>query len=137
MNALQFEVVKIALKQDKTGFVLTLNIHPDELPEELIRDYVGSRYGVAMVRIEDDETARQYDNRVKQSGILCRSREFQYWLHETGKAESITEEDAVEYLYRTCGIKSRSELNGNVSAKDKFDSMVNEYDEWRENQEPF
>ncbi|KPK22221.1 MAG: hypothetical protein AMK69_20280 [Nitrospira bacterium SG8_3] len=137
MNALQFEAVKVALKQDKTGFVLTLNIHPDELPEELIRDYVGSRYGVAMVRIEDDETARKYDNRVKQSGILCRSREFQYWLHETGKTETITEEDAVEYIYRACGIRSRSELNGNIAAKEKFDSMVSEYDEWRQDQEPF
>ena len=51
MNALQFEAVKIALKQDKTGFVLTLNIHPDEIPDELMRDFVGARYGVAMARI--------------------------------------------------------------------------------------
>ena len=57
MNALQFEAVKIALKQDKTGFVLTLNIHPDEIPDELMRDFVGARYGVAMARIEDNETA--------------------------------------------------------------------------------
>jgi hypothetical protein len=31
MDALQFEAVKVALKQDRTGFVLTLNIHPDEI----------------------------------------------------------------------------------------------------------
>ena len=35
-----------ALKQDKTGFVLTLNMHPDEIPEELLRDFVGARYQV-------------------------------------------------------------------------------------------
>ena len=55
--AMQFECRKVALKQDRSGFVLTLSIHPDEIPEELLRDFVGSRYGVAMVRIQDDESA--------------------------------------------------------------------------------
>ena len=35
--ALAFECVKVALKQDRTGFVLTLSIHPDEIPVELLR----------------------------------------------------------------------------------------------------
>jgi hypothetical protein len=137
MNALQFEAVKVALKQDRTGFVLTLNIHPDEIPSELMRDFVGSRYGVAMVRINDDETAVHYDNRVKKAGMLCRDREFQYWLKETGKATGITEEDAVSYIYTTCGVASRSELNGNAEAKAKFDEMVGEYESWKNNSEPF
>ena len=76
MNALQFEAVKVALKQDRTGFVLTLSIHPDEAPEELLRDFVGARYGVAMVRIQDNETALQYDNRLKKAGMLGRSTKF-------------------------------------------------------------
>jgi hypothetical protein len=29
----QFEGVKVAMKQDKTGYVLTLSMHPDEVPE--------------------------------------------------------------------------------------------------------
>jgi hypothetical protein len=37
--ALQFEARKVAMKQDRTGFVLTLSIHPDDLPDELIRDF--------------------------------------------------------------------------------------------------
>ena len=48
---LQFEARKIALKQDRTGFVLTLSMHPDEVPEEILRDFVGTRYGCALVRI--------------------------------------------------------------------------------------
>jgi len=51
--ALQFEARKVALKQDRTGYVLTISIHPDEIPEELLRDFVGSRYGCALVRIQD------------------------------------------------------------------------------------
>ena len=39
--ALQFEARKVALKQDRTGYVLTLSLHPDEIPEELLRDLLG------------------------------------------------------------------------------------------------
>jgi hypothetical protein len=53
--ALQFEARKVALKQDRTGFVLTLALHPDEIPEELLRDFVGARYACALVRFQDDE----------------------------------------------------------------------------------
>ena len=68
--ALQFEARKIALKQDRTGYVLTLSLHPDEIPEELLRDFVGARYACALVRIQDDESPTQYINRVQKAGIL-------------------------------------------------------------------
>jgi hypothetical protein len=136
MNALQFEAIKIALKQDKTGFVLTLNIHPDEIPDELMRDFVGSRYGVAMVRIEDNETAKHYDNRVKQAGILCRSRNFQVWLRKETELPIAGEDGAVEAIHRICHISSRTELNGNKNAQQKFDEMVEDYERWNE-EEPF
>jgi len=48
LKTLQFEAIKVALKQDKTGYVLTLCMHPDEIPEDLLRDFVGSRYQVVM-----------------------------------------------------------------------------------------
>ncbi len=48
--ALQFEARKVALKQDRTGFILTLSLHPDEVPEEILRDFVGARYACAVVR---------------------------------------------------------------------------------------
>ena len=137
MNALQFEAVKVARKQDRTGFVLTLNIHPDEIPSELMRDYVGSRYGVALVRINDDEKATVYNNRVKKAGLLCRTRDFQYYLHSTGHADSITEEDSISYIYQYCGIASRSELNGNKNAQIKFDQLVEEYGTWKSSEDPF
>ena len=54
MSALQFETIKIALKQDRNGYVMTLRIHPDDVPDELLRDFVGARYIVAMVRLNDD-----------------------------------------------------------------------------------
>jgi hypothetical protein len=133
MNALQFEAVKVALKQDRTGFVLTLNIHPDEIPDELLRDFVGARYGVAMARIESDETTTPYDNRVHKAGQICRSKSFQQWVaNETGEGE-VNEKCAVQYIYERCGIASRTELNGNIDAQKLFDELIHEY----EQQEPF
>jgi hypothetical protein len=132
----QFEAIKIALKQDSNGYILTLRIHPDELEESVLRDFVGARYAVALVRIQDDESPTPYDTLVKRAGILCRTREFQLWLIETGAATEKTEAAAVEALYELCGIKSRTELNGNEAAKEQFHNMVTEYEQWK-NSDPF
>jgi hypothetical protein len=138
MNALQFECVKVALKQDRTGFILTVSIHPDEIPEELVRDFVGARYGVAMVRIQDNETATPYNNRVKRAGMICRDSSYRLWLREECGLPSIdTEDKAVEALYTICNINSRTELNGNKEAQDKFDEMVEDYERWKEESKPF
>jgi len=119
--ALQFEARKVALKQDRTGYVLTLALHPDEIPVELLRDFVGARYGCALVRIQDDESPTTYSNRVQQAGMLCRQEDFQEFL------EATTEMRAAAELCKRCGITSRSELNGNEEAQMAFDSLVLEF----------
>jgi len=122
--AMQFESRKVALKQDRTGFVLTLSIHPDEIPEELLRDFVGSRYGVAMVRIQDDESATAYNNRVQKAGMLCREPRFQEFLGTKDESQAAHE------LCQRCGIESRSELNGNKEAQQAFDDLLNNFETW-------
>lgn len=129
--SLQFEARKVAMKQDRTGFVLTLAIHPDELPDELIRDFVGARYGCALVRIQDDESPMQYNNRVQKAGILCREPKFYDFL------EVKDEEDAIEEVCKRCGIQSRTELHGNVTAKQLFDNLLREYDNFIQTDDPF
>jgi len=132
MSAMQFECRKVALKQDRTGFVLTMSIHPDEIPEELLRDFVGSRYGVAMVRIQDDESATSYHNRVQKAGMLCREPRFQDFIQANSESE------AAELLCHHCGIESRSELNGNKKAQDEFDNLIKTYEQWSPpNDDPF
>ncbi len=137
MNALQFECVKVALKQDRTGFVLTLSIHPDEIPEELMRDFVGSRYMCALARIQDNETATHYDNRVKKAGILGRSKSFHQWLRKENALTIDGEDEAVEAIHRICNMNSRTELNGNQEAQQLFDEMVQDYERWIEEENPF
>lgn len=126
--ALQFEARKVALKQDRTGFILTLSVHPDEIPEELMRDFVGARYGCALVRIQDDESPTPYNNRVQQAAILCKRENF--WEFLVVK----NEEEAAESLCGYLGIQSRSELNGNKIAQERFDEMVKRYEA---NNDPF
>jgi len=119
------------LKQDRSGFVLTLAIHPDELPEELIRDFVGSRYACVMVRLKDDESATEYTNRTQQAGILCRNPMFQSFISHAYAGKDCTEEEAADVLCRECGIASRTELNGNISAKYRFDEILKEFETWK------
>ena len=119
--ALQFEARKVALKQDRTGYVLTLSLHPDEIPEELLRDFVGSRYGCALVRIQDDETPTEYNNRVRHAGMLCRNPQFQEFLGVD------SEDKAAKELCKRCGITSRTELNGNHAAQELFDELTAEF----------
>lgn len=135
--ALQFEARKVAMKQDRTGFVLTLSIHPDELPEELIRDFVGARYACAIVRIQDDESATPYDNRVQKAGILCRNEDFRRFIAEHLVGHEVNEDQAANALCKQCGIESRSELNGNVKARELFDEVVKHFENWSLNDDPF
>jgi hypothetical protein len=135
--ALQFEARKVAMKQDRTGFVLTLSIHPDELPEELMRDFVGARYGCALVRIQDDESPTPYVNRVQKAGMLCRTPAFQEFVAERLTGHSVNEDKAAAALCKQCGITSRSELNGNTKAQEMFDAIVLDFENWSPNADSF
>ena len=137
MSALQFESQKVALKQDRSGYVMTLRIHPDEVPDELLRDFVGARYMIAMVRLNDDETPKHYENRVKKAGILCKTIRFQEYVVELGYVETTSEESAVAALYVIVGIDSRTQLNGDLEAQKAFDNLVEEYEQWKHKDVPF
>ena len=131
----QFEAVKVAIKQDKTGYVLTLSIHPDEVPEEILRDFVGARYQVVMVRLNEDQSFFPRKTRsgvVSAAGILCRDRAFWEFLSETGELVTKDERSAVEALHRIIGIDSRSELAENAKAQEEYDLLVTEFKRWKE-----
>ena len=52
-KTVQFEGLKTGFRQNKDGYVLSLAIHPDDVPSELMKDFVGSRYMVVMVRLAE------------------------------------------------------------------------------------
>lgn len=136
METSQFEGKKVALKQTKDGHVLTLAIHPDETPDELLRDYVGARYMVVMVRLGDDErpmTREDYVGAglVKLAGMLCRDGQFWEFLYEKGMLFETNEESCVEWMKSYLNIASRADLKTNVEAQRALKVINAEYKEWK------
>ena len=131
--ALQFEARKIALKQDRTGYVLTLSIHPDEVPDDILRDFVGSRYHVVMVRLNGEDkpmTSNQFDI-VRSAGILCRDHEFHKFLEDANQIMEPTEKEATDWLKSELGIQSRTELKTNQAAASKYSFIYQEFQQWK------
>jgi hypothetical protein len=135
MKTIQFEGVKVALKQDKTGYVLTLSMHPDDIPEELLRDFVGARYQVVMVRIGADESPLNReefigDKYVRIAGLLCRDPKFWKYLCDDGQIFEEEEAMATEWLRHCLNIQSRSELKTNEMARISFNRILEEFNKW-------
>ena len=60
VDGVRFEAVKTTIMQDKNGTNIRLTIHPNDVPQDLHKDWVGSRYMVVMVKLNEDGTP---DNR--------------------------------------------------------------------------
>jgi hypothetical protein len=131
-----FEAQKIAMKQDKEGMVLTLRIHPDELPAELMRDFVGSRYQVVMVRLDGEEKPMKREQEhstdwVRMAGILSRDPAFPKWLAHTGELLEPNDEEAVEWLRDYLGVKSRADIPDSEVAKARLRTVLQEFNLWK------
>ena len=136
MKTLQFEAVKVALKQDKTGYVLTLSLHPDMIPEDLLRDYVGARYQCVLVRLDGNEQpmnkAEEFagDRAVRIAGLLGRDPIFWKYLYDQEQIFDESGEEAVEYIRNYLNLESRSELKTNREAQILLDKLYREYQAW-------
>jgi len=135
VDTIQFEAVKVAIKQDCTGYILTLRIHPDNIPEALLRDFVGARYQTVMVRIDENEQPYKRPQREhtvsNRAAILCKDQLFQRFLVESGLSWDMSEKAAETSIKETCGIDSRSKLDSDADARSTFDEMIKEFEEWK------
>lgn len=135
METLQFEAVKMALKQDKNGYALTLSVHPDLVPDGLLRDFVGSRYQVVMVRINEEEQPMNREQElsrdyVRMAAILCRDKQFQKFLLESNQVFEADEESAVAWLKDELGVSSRTDIPNNQTAVSRLLSIQKELELW-------
>ncbi len=132
MDTSQYEAVKVSMKQDATGYVLTLRIHPDEVPEEILRDFVGARYQVVMVRLaSDDQPLTRQPNYVQLAGMLCKNSNFQEFLLQRG--DIFDSADATEWLRASLGVKSRKELERNQDAVKRLVQINRDFQSWQQN----
>lgn len=136
METSQFEGKKVALKQTKDGIVMSLAIHPDDLPEELMRDFVGARYMVVMVRLGDDEKPANREEyagaqMVKLAGILCRDKDFWDYLYDDGQLFEKSETACVDWLTAYLGVNSRSDIKTDPNAQSLLKVLNAKYKEWK------
>ena len=133
-----FEAVKVALKQDKTGYILTLNIHPDDLDESIMRDFVGSRYQVVMVRMDGNEQPMNReeefgnDRSIRIAGLLCRDPQFWKYLYDDTQIMQENEKEATDWLRDYLNINSRTELKTNEQARKHLDTLHKEFNAWKQ-----
>jgi len=138
MKTSQFEAVKMAMKQDKTGYVLTLSLHPDEVPDEILRDFVGARYQVVMVRLNGEEKPMNRDQDlprdiVQLAGILSSDTRFHDWLVSLGFIPEANTKAATEWLRSELGVLSRAELKTNPEASQTLLNINEEFKAWKRN----
>lgn len=129
----QFEAVKIAMTQDKNGHILKLAIHPNDTPEDIMRDPVGSRYLVVLVRMNEQgepvasEQSEDGRKAVMLAGTLCSDDNFQEWLSTTGAIDEMTEGAATMWLRKRLGITSRKELKTDREARQRLLGVRDEF----------
>ena len=141
-NALSFEAIKVSMNQDKNGIILRLNVHPNDCPKELHTDWVGTRYMVAMVRLNDEDMPDTREDQViierliASCGLLCRNEDFFSYMFENDMVRHSTipvqmEMYCIEGVRNYCNIKSRTEFRDNVSARDKFVILRDDFKAWK------
>ena len=136
METSQFEGKKVALKQTKDGIVMSLAIHPDDLPEELMRDFVGARYMVVMVRLGDEEKPLNREEfagsqLVKLAGILCRDKDFWDYLYDDGQLFEKNEAACVDWMTSYLEVNSRADIKTNQEAQRLLKEMNAKFKEWK------
>lgn len=144
--AINFEAVKTSMSQSKAGTILRIAIHPNDVPPSLHTDWVGSRYMVAMVKLDDEDKPeisddqREKSNLVASAAMLCRNYDFSHFMYDQeimgippSNDEEAREEQAARALRFFLHIESRSELKTNDVAANKFKMLQEGFLSWKKN----
>ena len=135
MDTIQFEGVKTGLRQSKDGYMLSIAVHPDDIPDDLVKDFVGSRYMVVMVRLDDEdkpmERVKTHHPAVAMAGMLCREPDFWDYIALACEENIRTEADCKEWFKFHFEIESRAELKTNKEACEAFIKFKEGYDAWK------
>jgi hypothetical protein len=134
--AFNFEGVLLGATKDKNGYVIKVVIHPNDIPDDLVRDLVGTRYQFAAVRLGDDGTPQGKKKvsggggEVQHAALLCKNPNFQQYCEQNWGALHVSEEDARSTILQYCNIQSRAELGNDERARRWFHELVQLYEKW-------
>jgi hypothetical protein len=132
----QFEAVKVGIKQDNSGYILTLRIHPDDLDERIMRDFVGARYMTVMVRLNEEDRPMNREQElardmVRISGMLCRDPAFWQFLQESNQIIERSEKEATTWLKTYLKVESRADISKSQQAVEKMLGIKQEFASWK------
>ena len=138
---INMEVKKHAMQQLQDGhWKLTLTVHPEDMPIDLLQAPMGTAYGLAMVPIDYDNpdvgkpiTEKTEGEKIRERAcILCKDPTFQNFITKmTWEVEDVYKEPhARSHLLKYCGIESRKELVTNKAAQEKFKELDRKYKDW-------
>lgn len=137
--AVNFEAVKTSMSQNKDGMILRLAIHPNDVPTALIQDWVGTRYMVALVKLDDDDKpvasdATESANRaIKSAAMLCKDPSFHKFMqtmyneHPGWGTQGSPDADTTAILRDVLGVDSRADMKTNADALQRFEQLREEY----------
>ena len=137
MKPIQFEAVKYAMNQTKDGHRLTLTIHPDDVPEEIFRDYVGARYQFVAVRLDDQnqpldrQKAFAGERSMRIASMLVKDPKFWEWLKSINQIDHEDVNEASEWMKIKLQISSKKELPYKPEAQQILDKIYREYEAWK------
>jgi len=124
---MEARLMGLAKRRSKDGdwFEIKIQVHPDEMPSDLYGVPLGTRIGVAMVQISEDEqekpVSRKFSDlsRAMQAAMRCKDRAFQEWLSQDTDDLDCAK-DPVEFtkrrLYSALGVDSLKQLEGEGNA---------------------
>ena len=113
--AIPFEASLYIKREGKDGWICGFAVHPDEIPEDMLRMRMGARVMLVAVEINDDETPKprairaeviktdnelpsERDDAVMHAGMLCRDSRFQTWIVQHSTRYAMTEESAAVFI---------------------------------------
>lgn len=139
-----FEAKKHALKQVQSGeYLVTFKIQQGCIPMALLKDEMGTAYGMALAEIElgkqpkvpifkDGYTEESHPEKTasQRAYLAVSSEPFQRWLNLEKDAPEASEDCANAVIKHYCGIESKSELDTNPEARKKFLALRSEFLSW-------
>ena len=148
-NAIHCEMKKCALRQSKDGIIVSFVLHPHEVPKALQTADIGSRWMVALVELNDDETAIQQPAKehpepaapgkgswrdlqpAAQAGIRSHDPVFMAFMEERSGRTISDESSATNAIRQFCGVMSRSQLATNHKARILWHQLDEQFQAWK------
>lgn len=145
--AIHFECKKDGLRQTQDGGVkVTFNINPNDMPKQLYTDPMGTRYVIALVALNEDETPRSEpiaQDRAKsrkivdkpkshagEAKLLVKDPLFAEYI-KIYRAYSTHMGNAEAFMKKEIGIQSCSELIEGSEAYEQFKALRHDFYSWK------